>query len=217
MDYVLAGATGLVGTEVLRQLAKDAQNRVFCLGRRAPEVSGPSIHFVEWDFERPIQWPGEKPKNPHAICTLGTTIKKAGSQEKFRRVDLEFVIQFGREMQKQGAQSLHVVTAHGASASSVIFYNRVKGQVEQQLSQLGLPALHIYRPSLLLGHRREHRAGEGAATVIAKLLRPVFKLPGLNNVEPTPADRLAQFILRQCSAGKTGELIHSNYEILHGS
>jgi uncharacterized protein YbjT (DUF2867 family) len=215
MDYVLAGATGLVGTEVLRQLAKDAQNRVFCLGRRAPEISGPSVHFVEWDFERPIQWPREKPKTPHAICTLGTTIKKAGSQEAFRRVDLEFVLQFAREMQKIGAQSLHVVTAHGASASSVIFYNRVKGEVEHQLSQLGLPALHIYRPSLLLGHRREHRAGEGAATVMAKLLGPVFKLPGLSHVEPTPADRLAQFILRQCNGAAAGKHIHSNYEILH--
>jgi uncharacterized protein YbjT (DUF2867 family) len=215
MDYVLAGATGLVGTEVLRQLAKDAQNRVFCLGRRAPEISGPSVHFVEWDFERPIPWSREKPNTPHAICTLGTTIKKAGSQEAFRRVDLEFVLQFAREMQKIGAQSLHVVTAHGASESSVIFYNRVKGEVEHQLSQLGLPALHIYRPSLLLGHRREHRAGEGAATVMAKLLGPVFKLPGLSNVEPTPADRLAQFILRQCNGAAAGKHIHSNYEILH--
>ncbi len=216
MDYVLAGATGLVGTEVLRQLAQDTQNRIFCLGRRAPEISGPSIFFVEWDFDRPLQWPDDKPKNPHAICTLGTTIKKAGSQEAFRRVDLEFVLQFAREMQRLGAQSLHVVTAHGASANSVIFYNRVKGEVEQQLSQLGLPALNIYRPSLLLGHRREHRAGEGAATVMAKLLGPLFKLPGLNNVEPTPADRLARFILRQCAAGKSGEHIYSNYEILHG-
>lgn len=215
MDYVLAGATGLVGTEVLRQLARDGQNRVFCLGRRAPEISGPAIHFVEWDFTRPLTWAADKPVRPHAICTLGTTIKKAGSQEEFRRVDLEFVLQFGREMQKYGAQSLHVVTAHGASASSVIFYNRVKGEVEQQLSQLGLPALHIYRPSLLLGHRREHRAGEGAATVMAKLLGPVFKLPGLSNVEPTPADRLAQFILRQCNGAAAGEHMHSNYEILH--
>ncbi len=215
MDYVLAGATGLVGTEVLRQLAADSQNRVFCPGRRAPEISGASVHFVEWDFASPLAWPGAKPRTPHAICTLGTTIKKAGSQEEFRRVDLDFVVQFAREMQKQGAQSLHVVTAHGASAGSVIFYNRVKGEVEQQLSALGFPALHIYRPSLLLGHRREHRAGEGAATVMAKLLGPVFKLPVLSNVEPTPADRLAQFILRQCSDTQPGTHIHSNYQIMH--
>lgn len=216
MDYVLAGATGLVGTEVLRQLAKDAQNRVFCPGRRAPELSGSSIHFVEWDFQRPIRWPGEEPKTPHAICTLGTTIRKAGSRKEFRRVDLEFVLRFAREMQKLAAQSLHVVTAHGASASSVIFYNRVKGEVEQQLSQLGLPALHIYRPSLLLGHRREHRTAEGVATVVAKFLGPVFRLPGFNSVEPTPADRLAKFIVQQCRLATAGEHIHSNYEILHG-
>ena len=215
MDYVLAGATGLVGTEVLRQLAADSQNRVICPGRRAPEISGASVHFVKWDFTSPLAWPGEKPRTPHAICTLGTTIKKAGSQEEFRRVDLDFVVQFAREMQKQGVQSLHVVTAHGASAGSVIFYNRVKGEVEQQLSALGFPALHIYRPSLLLGHRREHRAGEGAATVMAKLFGPVFKLPVLSNVEPTPADRLAQFILRQCSDTQPGTHIHSNYQIMH--
>jgi uncharacterized protein YbjT (DUF2867 family) len=98
----------------------------------------------------------------------------------------------------------------------VIFYNRVKGEVEQRLSQLGLRALHIYRPSLLLGQRREHRAGEAAAAAMAKLLGPVFRLPGLSNVEPTPADRLAQFILCQCNSPGPGKHIHSNYEILHG-
>ena len=215
MDYVLAGATGLVGTEVLRQLVADAKNRVFCPGRRAPQIMGASVNFIEWDFVSPLDWSVQKPNAPHAICTLGTTIKKAGSQEEFRRVDLEFVLQFGREMQKIGARSFHVVTAHGASKDSVIFYNRVKGEVEQQLSQLAFPALHIYRPSLLLGHRREHRAGEGAATVMAKLLGPLFKLPGLNQVEPTPADRLAKFILRQCIDTQPGTHIHSNYQIMH--
>lgn len=215
MDYVLAGATGLVGTEILRQLTQDSKNRVFCLGRRAPETRSRQAIFVAWDFERPLAWPAEKPEAAHAICTLGTTIRKAGSEKEFRKVDLEFVLQFAREMQNISARSLHVVSAHGASPDSGIFYNRVKGEVERELARLQISALHIYRPSLLLGHRAEHRAGEKLATVMASLLSPVFKLPGLNAVQPTPADRLAQFILRQCGEPQTGVQIHTNYEILH--
>lgn len=218
MDYVIAGATGLVGSEVLRLLRNDSANRIFCVGRRASELTGENVIFVPWDFTGEINWPQEAPQEPHAICTLGTTIKKAGSQQEFRRVDYDFVLQFARAMLRQKAQSLHVVTSHGASPDSLIFYNRVKGEVERDLSALGLPVLHIYRPSLLLGHRREQRTGESAAAAVAKFLSPLFHLPGLNNVQPTPAERLAQVIVQNCATGpgRGGVHIHSNYEILHG-
>lgn len=216
MDYVIAGSTGLVGGEVVRLLHKDSANRIFCVGRRAPELTGENIIFVPWDFTSELSWPHSAPQKPHAICTLGTTIKKAGSQQEFRRVDHDFVLQFARAMLHQDAPSLHVVSSHGASPDSLIFYNRVKGEMERDLIALGLPALHIYRPSLLLGHRREYRAGESAAATVAKFLSPLFRLPGFSSVQPTPAERLAQAIVQQCAAGQLGVKIHSNYEILQG-
>lgn len=216
MDYLIAGGTGMVGAEVIAQLDRISGALIFALGRRAPEQKSEKIFFVQWDFLSAPQWGTERPVAPVAICTLGTTIKTAGSQEAFRKVDFDFVLRFTEEAVKLAAPSLHVVTAHGASASSGIFYNRVKGELEQALQKMQLPAVHIYRPSLLLGNRREHRAGEGVATAAAKFLAPLFKLPGLSAVQPTPADRLAAYMLKMAQQPGSGFVVHSNYEIMHG-
>jgi len=215
-DYVIAGASGLVGGECVRLLSRDAEiKNIFCVGRRAIPNDDARVQFVPWDFSTQLAFAKNTPKKPIAICALGTTIKTAGSQEAFRKVDFDFVLRFAEEMQALGAESLHVVTAHGANADSMIFYNRVKGEIENRLQSLKLSELHIYHPSLLLGERREQRAGEGFATATAKFFSPLFKLPGLNAVAPTPVDRLAAFILAQCKQNTPGYHIHSNYEILH--
>lgn len=215
-DYLIAGATGLVGTEVVGQLIAEGGASIWCLGRSAPAEKSNGIHFVRYDFLQNINWPEEKPKAPVAICTLGTTIKKAGSQTAFRQVDFDFVARFAEEANALGASSLHVVTAHGASADSAIFYNRVKGQVEKHLMAMNLPSLHIYRPSLLLGNRKEHRTGEKMASAITGVLAPLFKLPGLSSVQPTPADRLAAYILKNAHLSAAGNHIHSNLQIMQG-
>lgn len=214
MDYLIAGGTGMVGAEIIAQLDRQNDARIFALGRRAPELKSQKVHFVQWDFSSTPSWQTLRPVKPVAICTLGTTIKVAGSQEAFRKVDFDYVVRFAEEAQALGALSLHVVTAHGASATSSIFYNRVKGELEQKLQTLKLSEVHIYRPSLLLGHRREHRPGEGAATAVARVLGPLFKLPGLNQVQPTPADRLAAYILKTAQNPRPGFHTHSNYEIM---
>ncbi|MCS6972347.1 MAG: NAD(P)H-binding protein [Turneriella sp.] len=214
MDYVLAGATGLIGNEVLRLLVQEPQNRVFCLGRREPKLKSPNATFVAWDFTSPLRWAGVVPETPHAICTLGTTMKKAGSQDAFRQVDFGYVLAFARAMEQLGARSLHVVTAHGADPNSLFFYNRVKGETERELCQLSLPALHIYRPSLLLGERDESRPMESIAATVAGLISPLFRLPGLANVAPVPATRVAQAIVRACQNPSPGVHIHTNQEIL---
>jgi uncharacterized protein YbjT (DUF2867 family) len=215
-DYIIVGATGLVGSEVVRQLGESNSHSIYCLGRRAPEVGGQNIHFVPWDFSSAVEWSDGKPQAPIAICALGTTIKVAGSQAAFRKVDFEFVAGFAELALALGARSLHVVTAHGASVNSGIFYNRVKGEVEAKLMQLGLPIVHIYRPSLLLGDRKEHRTGEKIASVAAKVLSPLFRLPGLDALQPTPADKLAAYIIKTSQSEILGNHIHSNAEIMNG-
>lgn len=216
-DYLIAGATGLVGAEVVKQLARQNDAEIWCLGRRAPDLKSDRLHFVQHDFSKPVNWSGNKPATPVAICTLGTTIKKAGSQAEFRKVDFDFVVNFASEALALGARSLHVVTAHGVSANSAIFYNRVKGELEQKLMSMQLPALHIYRPSLLIGDRKEHRTGEKLASIVTGVLTPLFKLPGLSSVQPTPADKLAAYILKTSQSAATGSHVHSNLEIMRES
>ena len=94
------------------------------------------------------------------VCCLGTTMKKAGSQRRFREVDLDYPLKAAELGKSKGARAFILMSAIGASSSSTIFYNRVKGELEDALRELGYPYLSIYHPSLLLGDRREQRTAE---------------------------------------------------------
>lgn len=215
-EYLIAGATGLVGSELVTQLLASADTgNIWLLGRRAVDTADQRVKNISYDFQGEPKF-SAKPKSPVAFCTLGTTIKQAGSQEAFRKVDYDFVLRFAEVAKELGASSLHVVTAHGAAKNSMIFYNRVKGEIEETLRNVGLASVHIYRPSLLIGDRKEQRAGEGFATAAAKVMSPLFKLPGLSSVQPTPARHLAAFMLQTAANAAPGYYIHSNAEIMAG-
>ncbi len=166
----LSGATGLVGREVLNFLLEDrAFSRVLAVVRRPLGISHDKLDARVVDFDAiEAALAGEAAEI--AICCLGTTIKQAGSQENFRRVDHDYVLAFARAARSAGVQHFMVVTALGANASSRTFYNRVKGEVEAALKELGFAALTIARPSLLLGDRSEFRLGERLITPVAKWL-----------------------------------------------
>ena len=118
------------------------------------------------------------------VCCLGTTIKKAGSQQQFRKVDLGYPLKAAELGRSQGARAFILMSAIGASSSSTIFYNRVKGELEDSLRELSYPYLSIYHPSLLLGDRREHRTAEAlgikAMPLVNRLLiGPLDKYRGI--------------------------------------
>ncbi len=166
----LAGATGLVGRETLLQLLEEhAVTSVVAVVRRPSGIKHPKLEERSVDFED-LEASLGSGEADIAICCLGTTIKQAGSQEKFRRVDHDYVLAFARAAHAAKVQHFLVVTALGANAASLTFYNRVKGQVEEELRNLGFRALTLVRPSLLLGDRKEFRLGERVMAPIAKLL-----------------------------------------------
>src|SRR5688572_11971644 len=155
MNAWIAGATGLVGRALLDALlAEPRVEQVAALARRPLPRTHPKLESVTVDFERLEQELAGR-RATCAFCCLGTTIKKAGSQDAFRRVDHDYVLAFARAALAAGAEKLLVVTALGADAKSGIFYNRVKGEVEAHLRELGFRELHLLRPSLLLGPREE--------------------------------------------------------------
>ena len=173
-NAIIAGSTGLVGGELLKQLLDDPEyGEVHLLLRRPSHPDHPKIraHVVEFG-ELDRFDPGAR--IDHVFCTLGTTIKKAGTRENFRRVDLDYVVDLGRLARSWKADKFLVVTALGANPRSSIFYNKVKGEAEEQLKSLGLPSLVIFRPSLLMGDREEHRAGEKTAIAVYKVINPLF-------------------------------------------
>lgn len=172
---LVAGATGLVGREILADLLADkTYTTVHCVGRRALAEKHPKLVQHVVDFAKLPTLP----KVDDCFIALGTTIKVAGSQEAFRAVDLKAVEAVALAVRKSGAVHLGVVSAMGANTQSPIFYNRVKGEMEISLACMGFKSLVIARPSMLDGKREElqqaPRLGEGLGLRIMRGLKPLI-------------------------------------------
>ena len=165
MKALLAGATGLVGGEVLRHLlACDDYSRVVVLTRRdlGSAARNPRVRQVLTDLDGLAQVRNQLQAD-HVFCALGTTIAKAGSQDNFRRVDQVYPLQLAQLARSTGARHFSIVSALGADARSRVFYSRVKGEVEAALRAMDWPSLCILRPSLIAGDRGESRPMERLA------------------------------------------------------
>jgi uncharacterized protein YbjT (DUF2867 family) len=173
---VLLGASGLVGGHLLRLLAGDpAYTAVRAFTRRSLGLSAGSVRETIVDFDRPESYRDHLVGVEEVFCCLGTTIKAAGSQEAFRKVDFEVPVTVAREARAAGAGRYLIVTAVGSGAKSRVFYNRVKGETEEALRALEFPrGLKIFHPSLLLGERIESRPGERVASVLMRAARPLL-------------------------------------------
>ena len=167
---LLAGATGLVGRSLLPMLLACKQYRSVhvLLRRSAPDIrASAKLEVHQVDFAR---LPEAFPNVDDVFIALGTTIKVAGSEAAFRQVDFDFVVNTARAARAGGATRLAVVSALGADARSRVFYNRVKGEMEQALKAQDWPQLTIVRPSLLLGERLEPRLAEQLAGPLSRLI-----------------------------------------------
>lgn len=200
---LLAGATGLVGRELLAQLTASAEyGAVHVLLRRAAPslASSPKIttHVVSFDDLQPL------PAVDDVYVALGTTIKVAGSEEAFRKVDHDYVVAVARAARLAGARRLGVVSALGADAKSRVFYNRVKGEMQLAVAELGYDSVVFAQPSLLLGDRealgQPARGGEAWAR---RLLEPVRALVP-ERVRPVRASAVAAALIRAVSSAPPG-------------
>lgn len=178
-SVALLGATGLVGRHTLDFLASDAHfTRIVVLARRKfAEAMAPRVEAHIVDMERLHERPDLLGVD-HVMCALGTTIRAVGgSRERFRAVDLGIPLAAARIAQQRGVRHFLLVSALGANASSRIFYNRVKGELEDALRTMAFRSVTILRPSLLLGDRAEFRPGEEVMKRLAWLVpggyRPV--------------------------------------------
>lgn len=172
---LLAGATGLVGSEVMRLLLADPTvSRVVALTRRPLPDESPRLEARVVDFDA-LEASRDAFAVDQVICALGTTIRQAGSQQAFRRVDHDYPVAIAKLALEGGARHYLLVSALGANADSRVFYNRVKGEVEQALRAMPFRSLTIARPSLLLGDRAERRFGEEVGKRIGWLLPKRFR------------------------------------------
>jgi uncharacterized protein YbjT (DUF2867 family) len=196
---MLVGATGLVGQSVLRQaLAHPQVTQVVAPTRRPLPLHAKLLNPVV-DFDTlPLDaawWAVDA-----VVCTLGTTIKQAGSQAAFRRVDHDLPLQVAQIALRHGAKAYALNSALGADAASRVFYSRTKGELERDLQTLGYPSLTFVRPGLIGGERREVRVGEQIGVTVSQWLRPL--LPKRYRV--VPAERIAFHLLQAALAARPG-------------
>lgn len=200
----IAGATGLVGSHLLPLLLEaDRYGKVVAVTRK-PLPEHPKLQQVTFDMGDADAY------SPYRVddvyCCLGTTIAKAGSKENFRKVDFDYPHQLAKALLANGASQYMLVSALGANASSSIFYNRVKGEIEQAIIETGFSAVHIFRPSLLLGDRKEKRGGEDAAKLVYKIFG--FLIP--EKYKGIHAAKVARAMIDNASADVTGVHIHES-------
>ena len=207
---VVAGATGLVGQALVRQLAADsAWREVRALIRRdlPPRLVGPSVVPVQVDYSRlepPPPWAAAE----HVFCALGTTMRQAGSEEAFRRVDFDYPVALARATVARGARHFLLVSAVGASTNSRFFYNRVKGEVEAAIIALGFHSVTLARTSLLLGDRGTFRWVEQVGKV-AGVLAPA-------RWRPVAAESVARALIAAARRDEPGVRILENTDLRGG-
>jgi uncharacterized protein YbjT (DUF2867 family) len=210
---VLLGATGLVGGHLLRLLATDGRwARVVTPTRRRMHRLGPRHEPVEVDFERLADHAAAL-AGDDVFCALGATIRKAGSEEAFRRIDLDYPFQAAQLARSGGASHFLLVSALGADPDSRIFYNRTKGEAERAVGQVGFPALSIFRPSLLTGDRDETRPLEVVMGAALAAARPLLAGP-LRKYRATPAPALARAMVDVAARAPEGTRVYEADEIM---
>jgi len=210
-SVLLVGATGLVGRECLRLLLADSGfGRIVVVTRRqlSPDVRSPKLETHVVDFDHLNEY-DELFSVDAIICTLGTTIRQAGSRTRFRTVDYEYPLAFARLGRRHGCGHFILVSALGASTKSRYFYNRVKGDLEESLRALGYPRLTIVRPSLLLGPRAELRLGEEVAKRVSRWLGPLVP----RAFKPVEARAVATALVQAARENGTGVRVIESGEL----
>jgi uncharacterized protein YbjT (DUF2867 family) len=204
---LIIGASGLVGGLCLRELLEEERYaEVLALGRWPLTISHPKLLQSVVDFSRPESWT-DAVKAEDVFSCLGTTTAKSASREEYRRIDLGIPLELAKLASSCGAKRFLLVSSVGADAKSSFFYPRLKGELEDSVSKLPFEAAHIFRPSFLLGARKESRPLEGLFLKAAPLFSP-FLLGPARKYRAVEAATVARAMIRAALSDAKGVSIH---------
>ncbi|HEV8515709.1 MAG TPA: NAD-dependent epimerase/dehydratase family protein [Cyclobacteriaceae bacterium] len=206
---LLAGSTGLIGSQLLELLLNDNQySSVVAISRKPISSANAKLTNLVCEL-RDLSSHKSQLKADDVFCCLGTTIKKAKSKEAFRAIDLEAPLQMAKISKELGAKKFMLVSSLGANKNSGVFYNKVKGEVEGAIEQVGFETFHILRPSLLLGPRKEERAGEDAAKFFYKIFG--FLVP--KKYQAIESIKVARAMIAYSRQAQSGIFIHESGQL----
>ena len=208
---LLAGATGLIGSHLLPLLlASERYSKVIVVGRRAVPLLHPKLTQVVTELDK-LQEVRLQLIADDVFCCLGTTLKQAGSKEAFYRVDFLYVVTLAAITASNFAAQFMVVSSLGADAEARVYYSRVKGEMEESVRHAPFRAIHIFRPSLLLGERPAPRPGERLSAAVLRAAGPLLRGP-LRNYKPVAAATVAAAMLRAAAEDGGGVRVHQSHE-----
>lgn len=210
---IIIGATGLTGNELLNQLLQDDYfNHVIVFVRKKIEITHSKLtqHIVDFnnlkDYTNSI-------KGDVVFCCMGTTIKIAGSQDAFKKVDYTYPTEFAKIAKQNGIPAFYLQSSLGADTESGNFYLQVKGETEKVIRELNFDSFATFRPSMLLGNRSEFRLGETIGKVAMQLLSFLF-IGKLKRYKAIHVNRVANAMIREAKLNTTGNKIIENEEML---
>lgn len=209
---IIIGSTGLTGSYLQQMLLDSTEySKVISFVRKATAICHPKLveHIV--NFEDPDSYK-DLIKGDDLFCCLGTTIKKAGSQEAFQKVDLIYPIQFAKLAKDNNIKQYIIITAIGADAKSRNFYMRTKGECEEQLRKIQFKTISVFRPSLLLGDRKEFRFGEKMSEYIMKIFS-VFLFGRLRKHKAIESKKVAYAMYAVAQQNKEGYFVYESDKI----
>jgi len=211
MKALIIGATGATGKDLVTQLlADDTYSEVHCFVRKPLVLSHPKLHAHVVDFDTPEVW-ADLLRGDVAFSSLGTTLAAAGSKEAQWRVDYDYQYNFAKHCRNNGVPTFVLVSAAGAKAPSKLFYNRMKGQLEDAIKALGFSCLLIFQPSVLIRSNSD-RGGENFTVKVIAFLN---KLGLFKRYRPMPTAILAQKMRKEVATAPKGVHTFTLDEIFH--
>jgi uncharacterized protein YbjT (DUF2867 family) len=209
---LIIGSTGLIGSKLLDNLLESpAYDKVITFAKRDTGKTHTKLTQHIIDFDKPESYQNLVVGDDF-FCTIGTTIKKAGSKEAFRKVDYVYPQQFASFALKSNVKQFLTISSLGADKASGNFYLKTKGEIEDFLKQSSFESVAILRPSLLLGDRKEFRLGEKLGAIFMKLFSFTF-IGGLKKYKPIESDVVAKALFRIAQKNKKGFSIYESDEV----
>lgn len=221
---VVIGSTGLTGTQLVKRLVQEGSfSQVIAIYRNKNSIvdvvfTNPKVRTLQFDFKN---WNDLElqvrsfigTSMPRFFCCLGTTIRQAGSEDAFKKVDYDYVVNFAKLAKFCRAEQLIIMSALGADKNSSFFYSRTKGEMEEDVQREFSEKLYFLRPSLLLGERKDFRLCERLAILLAPLYS-LFLSGYLKKYQPVPAAKVAHVMAQLATEKISANMFIENQDIL---